>query len=114
MASDQDSPEYSPAQDFSSFTSIDNINKRREEALRNRAILEEEIAEFKIVLNRLASSPDGQYFFRKLIRFAGIYSFDKDINPAKMMEDRGKRKSYLELVRPYLTFETRIALESET
>lgn len=111
MASDQPPPpEYNPF----SPASIDDINKRREEALRRKAILEEEIAEFKVVINRLASSPDGQYFLRKLIRFAGIFHEDNEINPAKMVEQKGKRKAYLDLVRPYLTFETRQALESET
>lgn len=103
-----------PLEAMASGASIDEITKRREEALKHKAILEEEIIEYKMVINRLASTPDGQYFLRKLIKFAGIYSFDNDINPAKMVEDRGKRRAYVELVRPFLETSTRITLESET
>lgn len=105
---------YNPLDALSSPSTIDDINKRREAALKQKAIYEEEIAEYKVVLNRLASSPDGLYFLRKLIRFAGIFSLDEKLDPAKMVEDRGKRAAYLQLVRPFLNVETRIALESET
>lgn len=65
-------------------------------------ILKEREADYKASLNRLASSPDGQLFFNTMIRYCGINTFDKVLNPAKLVEDAGKRKVFLELVRPYL------------
>lgn len=62
----------------------------------------ERVEDYKTVVNRLFSTPDGLYFLNDLIDYCGINSFDKELNPAKLIEDRGKRKVFLEMIRPYL------------
>lgn len=84
---------------------LDRMVRDREELDRIEAVLKEEEADYRAALNRLASSPDGQYFFNKMIRYCGINTFDKVLNPAKLVENEGKRKVFLELVRPYLNKE---------
>lgn len=90
--------EYNP---FSSDT-IDKMLADRAKREKAKALIDEEVVEYKRALNRLFSSRDGRFFLKKLIRYCGIYSFDKTLNPAKLIENDGKRKVYLEMIRPYL------------
>lgn len=86
------------------------LNDRLNEDKR-KAILEEEIAEYKSALNGMAATPNGQYFLKKLIRYCGVYSYDHKIDPAMLVEKAALRKVYLELIRPFLEIETRNTLE---
>ncbi len=67
-----------------------------------QALLAEEIEQYRLSLNRIFSSPDGKLFLKKIVKYCGINTFDTQLNPAKLIEDAGKRKVYLELIRPYL------------
>lgn len=93
---------------------IDKITDKVLEDKKRFAILEEEIQEFSLCLNRVASSPDGQFFLRKMIRYCGIHHDDDKIDPAKLIEDKGRRSVYLKLVRPYLDKSVLSELEKET
>ena len=94
----QDEEQYNPlGQD-----TVGEMLRKRADAEQRKVLLEEEIQDYSDAVNRLFSSPDGKYFLGKLIKYIGRNSFDKDINPAKMIEDRGKNMVYLELIRPYL------------
>lgn len=66
------------------------------------AIMEEDKEDYINAINRIFASEDGQYFLNKLIRYCGINSFDNELNPAKLIEVSGKRKVWLELIRPFL------------
>lgn len=81
---------------------LDKITKDRLDEATRQAILEEEMEEFTKVVNRLFSSEDGQHFLNKLLRYAGISSFDKTLNPAKLVEDRGRQSIWFNLVKPFL------------
>lgn len=82
--------------------SIDKLLASRARNQKRQAEMIEQVEEWKTVLNRLFSSPDGQYFLKGLIKYSKIHSFDNPTNPAKLVEDEGKRKVYLELIRPFL------------
>ncbi len=97
--------------ELSGSSIVQKILSERAKDDERRAILDEEIAEYKTALNGMAASPNGQYFLKKLIRYCGIYSFDAKIDPAKLVADEARRKVYLELVRPFLEPETRNELE---
>jgi len=90
---------YNP---FDTTSSIDKIGEAREKRERQQALLAEEVREYRLVLNRLFASPDGQFFLKKLIKYCGVNSFDNSINPTKDVKDAERRKVYLELIRPYL------------
>lgn len=98
MSEDQQ-PKYNP---LGSTDSIDVMLQRRQEKEKQELLLKEEIEEYRVVLNRLFSSPDGQYFLKKLIKYCGIYLFDNAPPDGRLAEEKGKRKVYLELIRPYL------------
>ena len=81
---------------------MDKIAEGHLNANNRDALLKEEIDEYKACINRLFSTPDGQFFLNKLLRFAGLTSFDKVLNPAKLVEDRGRQSVWFDLLRPYL------------
>lgn len=65
-------------------------------------IIIERIEEWKEVLNRLASSPDGQHFLRMMIKFSGLYTLKKGVGAERLLLTEGKQAFYLEYVYPYL------------
>lgn len=84
-------------------STLDKILERKAEQERKEAIIAEEVADYKAVLERICSSPDGQFIMKKLIRYCGVFSFDHKIDGGKLVEDAGKRKVFLELFYPYLS-----------
>lgn len=96
------SDETKPLNNITKPSILDEIARRQDEANHRKALLEEEVAEYTACINRLFSSPDGQFFLNKLLRFAGLTSFDKVLNPAKLVEDRGRQSVWFDLLRPYL------------
>jgi hypothetical protein len=90
---------------------MDRIAKDRIENENKKAILEEEIEDYKKVVNRLFSTPDGIYWLNKVLRYSGLTSFDKTLNPAKLVEDRGRQSIWFELIRPYLDKSIRSELD---
>lgn len=89
---------YSPF----SHDSIDKMTQKRKEQKELELRIKEEEEEYRIVINRIFASDDGKYFLNKLKRSCGLNTFDKEINPAKLIEDRGRRAVWFELIRPYL------------
>lgn len=93
--------------------SVEKMLEKKKAKEHQRALLAEEIEEYKACLDRLFSSPDGKYFIKKLIRYVGLFSFDTKIDAGKLVEDAAKKKVYLELIRPYLSATTRMELENQ-
>lgn len=92
-------------QEDSNPVSPDSLNRMMERKKKhdlNKARYLERLEEYKVVVNRLFSTPDGKYFLNDLIDYCGIHSFDQQLNPAKLVEDAGKRKVFLEMIRPHL------------
>lgn len=73
----------------------------------------ENIEEWQKAANRLFTSDDGKLFAKYLIRFCQVFEVDNSANPAKLLEDNGKKKVYLNLIRPYLTIETLTYIEHQ-
>lgn len=82
--------------------SIDKLNARREQTEKQKALLKEEMDEYKLVLSRIFSSPDGQYLLKKMIRYSGVFSFDNNPPDGRLAEEKGKRKFFLELFWQFL------------
>lgn len=92
--------------------SINDLLKKRELAQEREAVIKEELEDYKKAVKRLFNSADGRYFLKNLVRYIGIHSFDTQINPAKLIEDRGKKRVYLELIRPFLSGSIRAEVEN--
>ena len=84
----------------------------REAMLKQEAIAKESEEDYKNALNGMAATPNGQFVLKQLIRYCGVFAHDDVLNPAKLVEDRGKRSVYLKLIRPYLDKQTLIELEN--
>lgn len=83
-----------------------SIVERLIEAEQNKRNFKKELIKKKeqwaLCVNRIASTPDGKYFLQMLVTHAEIFAIDPNINPAKLVEDRGRKEFYLNHVRPYL------------
>lgn len=96
--SDNNETKYNPL----SHSSIDKQLRDREEE-KARLLREKELMEEYInAMNRLFASSDGKFFLNRLKRACGINSFDKELNPAKLVEDRGRRSIWFDLIQPHL------------
>lgn len=101
---------YNP---FSADTIDKMLDKKKMEEQR-KALLEEEIAEWKACIERIFSSPDGKFLAKKIIKYSGVFSFDSErLDGSKIAEAAIKRKFWLELFRPYLNKVTRTELENQ-
>lgn len=105
--------------DDSSSLSIDTISvierlvKDRKDKAHNREKVIENIEEWKKAINRICGTHDGQLLIKYMIRHNGLYNVDNSINHAKMIEDNGKKKVYLELIRPFLKSDIINKLENQ-
>jgi len=90
---------------------LDRIARDKLNEQKINDIREELRADYKAALNRFASSPDGIFILNQLIAFCGINTFDNTLNPAKLVEDRGRMSVWHILFRPYLEPEIRKGLD---
>lgn len=70
-----------------------------------------EIAEWKICINSVASTPNGRMLLRSMLQYSGILDAPVLNNPNRMVTNTIKGSFYLTWVRPYLTPEVRRELE---
>lgn len=87
---------------------IDDYKEQQKNAI---AKIAENVAEWQRCVNVVFSSPEGQYFAKYLIKYINIHGWGDCKNPNQLLEDNGKRRVYLELIRPYLDETTRKAIE---
>lgn len=77
-------------------------------------IEQKEIDKFTKTLNRIASSKDGRYFLRTLLRdYIGFGKPKRSLDGRVLLQQCGKDAVYTEAIRPYLTKENRKAIENE-
>lgn len=69
--------------------------------------------EWKAVVNRMLDTPDGRYFMKYMLRYAKLFAIDNPHYQVLNIETTGKRKVYLELIRPYLDHALRAELENQ-
>jgi hypothetical protein len=94
---------------------IDDIVKKLSDREENRKKQEEVIIEradeWKETINRLLSTEDGKLLAKYLIKFCRVFTPDNSSNQIELVENNGKRKVYLELIRPYLFNQTKKDIE---
>lgn len=81
---------------------MDAINERRQKEKDFKEMTAEQKKEWGEVVNRLFSTRDGQYFAAGLIKFCKVFSVDPVGNGVNLIEMKGRRDTYLSLIRPYL------------
>jgi hypothetical protein len=62
----------------------------------------EDRKQWELVINRLASTADGKYFFTRMVRHSAIFAVDEDYNPVNLAVAKAKSSFYRKYVRPYL------------
>ena len=87
---------------------IDKINNSRKNLNDN---INNEQKLFITSLEKVFSTDFGIAFGKYLIKYCQVFTPEDTANTQKMFENSVKRKVYLELIRPYLSSETRIKLE---
>lgn len=100
-----------PIEEFSTST-IDKVSEARKKAEENKEKMREMREQYKAALNRVLSTPDGQFVMKQLIDYCGVFTFDNAPPDGRLAEDKGKRKVYLEAIRPFL--DKTIKMEIET
>jgi hypothetical protein len=71
----------------------------------------EKIEEWQEVLNRLASSPDGQIFLKMMLRANNLFTPGTSRDTVKAVEDKQRQDFYLRHVRPYIDKSLRAEFE---
>jgi len=88
------------------------VKERHQKEEATQRIIENEV-EWQKAANSLFGSPNGKLFIKYLLRSIGLFAVDNTRDPAKLLEDKGKRQIYLQLIRPYLTPELLMELENQ-
>lgn len=74
-------------------------------------IIIERIEDWKETLNRLASSPDGQTFFKMMLKASNLFSPVAGKDTVQAVVDKQRQDFYLRHVRPYLDRSVRGEIE---
>lgn len=92
---------------------IEKLVQERLERERQDAIAVENETEWRDAANRVFASPDGKLFIKYFLRQCGLFRADNTRDMTKMLEDRGAKNVYLRLIRPYLTADLLMQLETQ-
>ena len=92
---------------------IDKLEADAREKKKQIEDIIEDKEEWEGAVNRIFSSPDGKLLGKYLIMGAKIFSVDTPKDNVSMIEDIGKRKIYLKLIRQYLKPAIRSELENQ-
>lgn len=90
---------------------VDKLLRERMATKDQAQILVDNEKEWARVINLFASTDNGRYFFKILVRICGVFKVDADIAPTKMLEDKGAREVYNKWIRPYLDRSLRMDIE---
>lgn len=90
---------------------VDKLLRERMAQKDQEKILVDNEMEWARVINLFASTDNGKYFFKILVRICGVFKVDADATPSKMLEDKGAREIYNKWIRPYLDKSLRMDIE---
>lgn len=97
---------------FLSHSSIDELNRKREEKAKIEAAQKEMDERYRVATNKIFGSENGKFWLRMFLVKIGYHSFDKSYNPAMLVRDGILKGVYLQHIRPYLKQEIRAEVES--
>lgn len=91
---------------------VDALLQHHEKQKQQEEVVIERIEDYKLALDRIFDSSDGQLFAKYLLKYTGVFH-DKPLNPAQLLEDKGRRGVYLKLIRPYLSKDVISKIENQ-
>ena len=116
-----DSPQPSEAPVEEDYSTAHPLNRQRSQTqdMLERALSRknaddfkiEEIKEWKLCVNSVASTDNGRMLLRSMIQYSGLMSPPEVNNPNKMVTNTIKGSFYLTWIRPYLEPEVRREIE---
>lgn len=95
-----------------SASTIDKLQKARAERVQAEENAIENLEQFKMALNDVASTPNGAHVLKTLIKACGVFTPDTSMDAASLMENKARRNLYLQLIRPNLEPKLKQELEN--
>ncbi len=74
---------------------VSRLMEKAKEQEKQEELSKEEMEQFKGCVNRLLSSEDGIFFWRKMRKVMRIYSINADLSPLVMAGEKALRNVYL-------------------
>jgi hypothetical protein len=93
-------------------SSIDQLLENAANRHKQQEIQIENQKEYQLAVNRVFSTNEGKLLAKYLLKHSGVFNDDEQLNPAKLIEDKGRRSYYLKLIRPYLDQKLRMEIEN--
>ena len=93
-------------------TTVDKLRDAREQQKLRKEKIIENMQDFKMALNGVASTQNGKLFLKTLIKACGVFTPKHTTEALALIEDNAKRNIYLEFIRPNLEPELKKELES--
>lgn len=78
---------------------VDDLIAKAEMEKKQEELSKEELDQLKGAVNRLLSSPDGIFFWRKMKKVMRIDLVNKDFNPLIMAGEKAMRNVYLSVMK---------------
>lgn len=94
-----------------SESQVNELLERRASKQAEKEKIIENAEEYRVAVNKIFTTPEGEIFYKYLVKFCRVYGYEGMGNTVKMVEDNGRRAVFLEAVRPFLNKETRVKLE---
>lgn len=92
-------------------SSIEGLLARAAKQQAQEELVIERIEDWKVMLNRVASSADGQLFFKMMLRANNLFTPGVSRDTVRAVEDKQRQDFYLRHVRPYLDKSVRAEFE---
>lgn len=98
-----DNPPSKPDATDKFFSTVERIQARRDGHDHVQDLLNEQRDEYARAVNALAASDNGRFVLRMIVKYCNLYHVPSGpINPSQMIEDQGKKKVYLDMIRPFI------------
>lgn len=91
----------------------DTVGKLQQKKKATEETIRKENEEMMLIIQGIASTENGEEFFRRLVRYLGIFNPQKSFSEKEMIVSRSQEMVYLNLIRPFLTLEQRKVIENE-
>lgn len=91
---------------------IDDMLDKAMERTKQAEIVIENQKEYALAVNRVFSTNEGKLVAEYMFKFIGLFDDPPLLNPAGLIEEKGKKSYYLKMIRPYLEKKLRMEIEN--
>lgn len=96
-----------------SYSIIDKLIQKQGDREKEQEIILEKEKDWALAVNRLFSTPDGEFFAKYFLRICYAFNVDNSKDQVTMLENRGARNIYFRYIRPYLDPVIRSKIENQ-